>query len=467
MTIVSLPFVAIAVAGTVLVRVHWLKQWRAQVLAGLGLAFAASASGSVGDAFCLAAMTATGWVFIRLVARNKSAALLATGIGCIVVEFLIARQVLPHVPAPGWLKVGWTVGLSYIMFRVIHLIIDVHGDEFGPELTVPRYIAFLFCYLTFLAGPIQRMEDFLAGVQRQNNTRVMKDIETFLPGIATGYVKYTLIAAGCYAIQGWSQSAATGLRPALADAIGMLGFAAYLYASFSGYTDVVRGLAGMIGLPLPANFDRPWAAPNFLDFWSRWHISLSEWFKIYVFSPLVKGMIAAADRPRWVPALGAAGYFVTFALMGLWHGISWRYVLYGICLGAGVSVNKLYQNTLLRRLGRPGVAVLARAPLYTAGARALALTFFVVMLGFLWVPAESIGVENWGGWAAGALLTGVLIFALVLASSALGPRLGAARRASTVPVVPPSVLIGFQAAMVLVYVVVLGMPVPPLLYQFF
>ena len=467
MTIVGLPFLAIALASVLLLRAPWLQERRAEVLTCLSLAFAASATGSVGDAACLSAMAATGWIAIRVVARNKSPALLAAGIGCIVAEFLISRQLLSHAPAPSWLMVGQTAGLSYIMFRVIQLIVDMHGDEVDPNLKAGPYICFLFCYLTFLAGPIQRAEDFLAGVDRQVETSLRKDVATFLPAIAAGYVKYTIVAAGFFAVFTWSRDARAGLPPPAAHAVAWLSFAAYLYASFSAYTDVVRGLGGMIGLSLPPNFDRPLATTNFLDLWSRWHISLSEWFKLYVFSPLVKEMIAAARAPRWAPLLGAVGYFVTFFLMGLWHGVSWRFVLYGICLGAGVSVNKLYQIALLRRLGRPGVAALARRPLYVAGARALSLTFFIVMLGFLWAPADSVSRATAPDWAAGAGLTAALVFALVVAAPAAAARFQRARRAWPVSAVAPGVSVGLQAAAVTIYVAVLGLPVPPLLYQFF
>jgi alginate O-acetyltransferase complex protein AlgI len=463
MTIVGLPFVAIALAGVLLLRVPLLQRWRVQLLAGFSVVFAASASGSFGDALCLAGMAATGWIFMQIVACNKHPALLAAGIGCIVGEFLVFRQLLPHVPAPAWLLVGRTIGLSYVMFRVIHLVVDVHGDEVGRGLSPGQYIWFLFCYLTFLAGPIQRVQDFLAGVDRRGNTSLWQDVITFLPAISAGYVKYTIIAAGFFALFNWSQERGTGLPLPAVHAIGWLTFAAYLYTNFSGYSEVVRGLGGIIGLALPQNFDQPLATTNCLDFWSRWHISLSEWFKLYVFSPLVKEMIAAVGDLRWVPLLGAVGYFVTFFLMGLWHGVSWRFVFYGICLGAGVSVNKLYQNALLRRLGRPAVAALARRPLYIAAARALALTFIIVMLGFLWVPAASVNDATAAGWAAAAGMTGAFVAALVVAAPPVASHL----RAWQIPAIAPGVSVGMQAAAVVIYVVVLGLPVPPLLYQFF
>ena len=81
----------------------------------------------------------------------------------------------------------------------------------------------------------------------------------------------------------------------------------------------MRGVAHLFDFRLPKNFDRPIASTDFLDLWSRWHMTLSEWFKLYLFNPLTKAMIAAVDRPRWVPLLGAGGYLATFFMMGLWQ----------------------------------------------------------------------------------------------------------------------------------------------------
>jgi D-alanyl-lipoteichoic acid acyltransferase DltB (MBOAT superfamily) len=283
-----------------------------------------------------------------------------------------------------------------------------------------------------------------------------------MPLIVTGYLKFTIIAGVFFSCLAWSQQA--GVTPSVAHAVGWLSFAGYLYFSFAGYTDVVRGIGGLLGLDLPENFDRPYAAANFLDFWSRWHISLSDWFKLYVFNPAVKEMIAASGRPALVPYLGAAGYFITFFLMGLWHGVSVRFVLYGLCLGAGVSTNKLYQTMMLRRLGRQRMVALTRRPDYATIAQALAVSFFVLALGFLWIPAHPVGGDGAAGWIAGAglVVLGCLLMAAATraASRRWTVRWSDGRRAAMAVCV-------VQVIAIAGYLIGWGGFVPPLLYAFF
>src|SRR5262250_2889257 len=99
--------------------------------------------------------------------------------------------------------------------------------------------------------------------------------------------------------------------------------------------DVVIGIGRFYGFRLPENFDRPFAAGNFLEFWTRWHITLSNWFKVYVFNPGLRALAARVETPRAMPYLGVLAYFVTFLLMGVWHGSTRAFVIYGLLLGAG------------------------------------------------------------------------------------------------------------------------------------
>jgi alginate O-acetyltransferase complex protein AlgI len=461
MTIVGLPFLLIAIATVLGLHAAPLRARRAEVLTVASLAFVASVTASIGDALCLALMAATGWAFVKLLAHHKRLVLLGLGIGCVVAEFVVTRQILPQLAGPPWLMIGRTIGLSYVMFRVIHVIVDAHGDELPAGLRLRDYVCFLFCYLTFLAGPIQRIQTFSADLAAPLRVDLRSAAGQFVPLIVAGTLKFTLVAAAFFACFIWSQHAVAAAS--LTHAVGWLSFAAYLYFSFAGYTDVVRGIGGMIALDLPQNFDRPYAAANFLDFWSRWHISLSDWFKLYVFNPAVKEMIAATGRPALVAYLGAAGYFITFFLMGLWHGVSLRFVLYGLCLGAGVSVNKLYQTAMLRRLGRQRLARLTRHPAYATAAQALAVGFFILALGFLWIPADPAGGNDAGGWAGGA---GLVVLGSVLLAAAT--RL-AQRWKRPFPAGPRAamVLYGAQAVAVLAYLLLWDGFVPPLLYAFF
>jgi alginate O-acetyltransferase complex protein AlgI len=460
--VVDWPFLLVVAATVLSVRIPRLWRWRVEVLTAASLLFVASVTASIGDGACLLVMAATGWFALKVLARHKSHALLAAGIVSVLTEFAVSRQLLPHAGGPPWLVVGRTIGLSYVMFRVIHLIVDAHGDELPDNLRLRDYLGYLFSYLTFLAGPIQRFEMFSDDIANQIRMAWWPAIATFAPVIVTGYLKFTVAAAVFYACFAWSVGPVASVPPAVLDALASLSFAAYLYFSFSGYTDIVRGIGGLIGFDLPENFDRPFAAANFLDFWSRWHISLSDWFKLYVFNPAVKEMISRCGRPALIPYFGAAGYFIAFFLMGLWHGVNARFVLYGLCLGAGVAANKLYQTEVSRRLGRRRFNALTSHPAYSVCAQGLAVSYFILILGYLWVPA--IGVDALGAWAEAAFLVvaGVLLL-IVLIRAANRP----ATRLARVLADATGIVCFVQAAAVLVYLVLLRGFVPPLLYEYF
>ncbi|MGH7030857.1 MAG: MBOAT family O-acyltransferase [Stellaceae bacterium] len=459
--VASAPFLLIAIGTALLLRIERLRVHRAQVLTIASLAFAIAVTASWLDAACLCVMAGSGWFFIKAVLVCKKSLLLGVAIAAIIAEFLLTRQL---VPGTGWLPgvaLGRTIGLSYIMFRIIHLIVDAHGDELPPGHAGLRdYVCYLCFFPTFLAGPIQRMQDFSAELARLAPARVRPlPPETLCP-IIRGYFKFIVLAGLFFAGFRWSE----GVSPAAdapRQAAAFVLFASYLYVSFSGYTDVVRGVAGLFDFHLPENFDRPYLSANFLDLWSRWHISLSDWFRLYLFNPLTKELIAAANRPRIVPLLGAAGFFITFLVMGLWHGTTIRFVLYGLCLGAGVSGDKLYQTAMQRMCGRPGYARMSRRPAYVAMSRGLAVTYFVLALGFFWVPSAP-APSAIGAWAAtaGLVLLAMLVLSAVAAATA-GKR-GAAR--SRVP----QLLLGCaEGAAIVAYLVILHGAAPPLIYQFF
>jgi alginate O-acetyltransferase complex protein AlgI len=460
--VVAWPFFLVVAVTVLSFRIPRLRRWRLEVFTAASLIFVASITASIGDGACLLVMAATGWFALKALGRRKSPALLAAGIVCVLTEFAVSRQILPQAIGPSWLMVGRTIGLSYVMFRVIHLIVDAHGDELPDDLRLRDYLGYLFSYLTFLAGPIQRFEMFSDDIAGQIRTARMPAIATFAPAIVTGYLKFTVVAAAFYACFAWSLGTVASVPPAVLDALGSLSFAAYLYFSFSGYTDIVRGVGGLIGFDLPENFDRPFAAANFLDFWSQWHISLSNWFKLYVFNPAVKAMIARCGRPALMPYFGAAGYFIAFFLMGLWHGVNARFVLYGLCLGAGVAANKLYQTEMSRRLGRRRFNTLTRHPVYSVCAHGLAVSYFVLILGYLWVPA--FGVDALGAWAeAAVLVVACVLLLIVLVRAANGP----ATRLASILADASGLVCFVQAAVVLAYLILLRGFVPPLLYEYF
>lgn len=455
-SIASAPFLLIALAAVLILRSARAQARRVEILLFASLLFAALATATLVDAACLAGMVALGWFSVKIVTADKRRLLLAAALAAIVGEFVLTRQLVPGERWLAGVALGRTIGLSYVMFRILHLIIDAHSDELPGPIRLHDYLCYLFFFPTFLAGPIQRLPDFAAALVAPPARQLPAEA---VFAIVRGYFKFAVLAGLFFT----AFNASRNLGPAAAAlprAAAFVCFAAYLYVSFSGYTDVVRGVAGLVGFRLPINFDRPLQSANFLDVWSRWHISLSDWFKLYLFNPLTKELIAAAERPRLVPYLGTVGFFATFFMMGLWHGTSVRFALYGLVLGAGVSIDKLFQTAMTTALGRRRYGALMRRPAYAAISRGLAVSYFVLALGFFWIPAAAAPVAL-GRWAAAA----ALVCLGMLALAAAGITIEAVER--RLPRLPTALLCGLEAAAIAVYFIALHGTAPPLIYQFF
>jgi D-alanyl-lipoteichoic acid acyltransferase DltB (MBOAT superfamily) len=192
----------------------------------------------------------------------------------------------------------------------------------------------------------------------------------------------------------------------------------FLYANFSGYIDIVIALARLMRVSLPENFDRPFSASSFIDFWSRWHITLSTWLKTYVYNPLLVTLMRRFTSRSIEPVLGVFSFFVTFFLVGLWHGRSSEFVTFGILQGGGVAINKIWQLSLTRTLGRNRYKALAASPVYVAAGRGLTFSWFAFTLFWFWAGwaqiktvASSLSPFHWIGVWAAVFLVAVVVLA--------------------------------------------------------
>jgi len=167
-------------------------------------------------------------------------------------------------------------------------------------------------------------------------------------------------------------------------AVVVAAFPVYLYFNFSGYMDVVIGVARFLRLELPENFRQPFLAEGFIEFWNRWHITLSTWIKTYVYSPLLLSAMRRFPSPNAQAWLGVGCYFVAFFIIGVWHGRTSEFIFFGVLLGLGVSINKLYQIAMTKRLGRKRYVQLCATRLYAACSRALTFTWFAVASAWFW-----------------------------------------------------------------------------------
>jgi alginate O-acetyltransferase complex protein AlgI len=412
----SLGFLAFSIVVSLL-HAAWANQlWRQCVMLLANLAFLASFSASPpmlipGAAFLLlgyGCLRATRWVSARHAA---------------------AVFVVSTVLAFCWLKKYWflsflpflpfaylTVGLSYVFFRVLGLIIDAQSE---PELTAigpVQFFNFAVNFPTLLAGPIDRYQNFALPAR----TPSVGDVSDGIQRIAVGFCKVLVLST---LVGGWQTAATQQLLQAEGAALiawASVSFGLYpvfLYFNFSGYTDIVLGVGRWLGRKYPENFDAPFSSRNFIEFWSRWHMSLSFWLRDYVYTPLLRrGMMMGLPR-SFDPYLGVVAYFVTFFLIGIWHGSTVIFALYGLLLALGVSGNKLFQTAMSRRLGAKRYRKLADRKDYQYLSRALTYTFYCFCMICFWntdLQAIELLTHLRAAGAAVAFLVLLAITAVVL-----------------------------------------------------
>ena len=415
MAVPSWQFLVFALFGAVLFNLAYLARWRATSAAGhwreavwlvMNLAFVWSFAPTVIPLAPLAGFLALGYLCLELARRGQPLApivlVLAVFIWLKRYSFIPSSLLLP----PGMMLIG----LSYIFFRVMHLVIDA-GQGVEERIGVVRYLNFTLNFPAFISGPIQRREDYEA-----NNALplTLADIGVAAWRMVLGAFKVLVLSAALHA---WQNSLIARLASASYPIVNVSAiivlYALFLYANFSGYTDFVIGIARLYRLRLPENFDRPFSATNFIDFWSRWHISLSQWLRSYVFNPLLMTWMRRykAARSQQYPSVMA--FFITFFLVGAWHGPTSEFLFFGLLQGGGVAGNRLYQVTMTRRLTPAGYRQLTARPLYRAVARGLTFTWFAFTLLWFWATWPQIG-----GLAASLGPVGVVAAAVATIASA-------------------------------------------------
>jgi len=268
---------------------------------------------------------------------------LMAGNTCIVVTLVIQLAFFAAVKRYPWLDLFagfpepvFVIGISYILFRQVHLLVDAPFLKTQP-INLVQYTAFMLSPWTLIAGPIQQYDDFQTGLQsigRPNRDAILKAAHRILNGLLKAFVVAPLFLPSSD-IRFLERADATW-----ADFfIVLYSYPIYLYLNFSGYMDIVIGASALCGFhTLPENFNRPYLARNIQDFWMRWHISLGVWIRRYVFTPLSVGLVKRSPQSAhpWMIALAV---MVTFFLVGLWHGTTSNYIVFGLLHGLAVLTN--------------------------------------------------------------------------------------------------------------------------------
>jgi alginate O-acetyltransferase complex protein AlgI len=326
---------------------------------------------SLADYFLVARMVRGGhkrlWLFLSI--ANSLAILVAFKYLLFLVSnvnTLFAWVRVPYVlTAPGWLL---PAGLSFYLFQSIGYVIDCYYGLAEREPSLLTHATFVAFFPRLLAGPIERASNLLPQL-RQNGRVTVEDFSEGLSLFVVGLFK-KVACADYFASYVEKIYAAPTQSDAPALILATFLFAWQIYFDFSGYTDMARGIARMMGIRLMLNFNSPYLAASLGEFWNRWHISLSSWFKDYVYIPLGGNRKGSFNTYRNI--------FLTMVLSGLWHGAAWTFVLWGT----------------IHAMGRFATREMERTPFYRNRVPKLAkqaFVFVIVMFAWVFFRAPSIG----------------------------------------------------------------------------
>ena len=303
------------------------------------------------------AFAGLGYLLIRFL-RNAPTGAYVAGVAAFVLLFIYMKRYTfleALLPGTALTSVLSTVGLSFLFFKILHVLIDARSGTLGP-LDPATYLAYCTNFTTFVMGPIQRYQDHRT---QWNDVETAPDLETYLDAIIrilVGFVK-------AYVLAEWAKPFTIALtqdptaRTTGELVIGIYAFNLYLYLNFAGYCDVVIGAGTLFGLRPPENFDKPFLARNISEFWQRQHRSLSLWLTDYVFTPTFKSLLETRRFAAHPLVAVSLSLMITMTVSGLWHGTSLGFLLFGLTHGAYLVVHRTWDAILNKQFGRKSVRV--------------------------------------------------------------------------------------------------------------
>ena len=337
----------------------------------------------------LGALGVAGLVSILWRSRPGSPFLLVGLSGVIVLAFIVIKAPGITDTAAAWLQelprggediatdvpFSW-LGFSYVAFRLLHTVRDRQAGRL-PVVSLSEYVNYVIFFPAFTAGPIDRVERFVTDLRSPLQLQNDDWLEAGTRLIVGLFKKF--VVAELLAVISVSDLLVEYVRSAGWMWLFVYAYALRIYFDFSGYTDMAIGMGRLLGVRLPENFDAPYLKHNIALFWNSWHMSLTQWFRFYVFNPLTRQLRSG----RWVPPTWLAiliTQLVTMLLIGLWHGITWGFAVWGIWHGLGLFAHNRW--TEFARARWPGGIQPAGAR-RAAGILGALLTFHFVAVGWL------------------------------------------------------------------------------------
>ena len=293
----------------------------------------------------------------------------------------------------GW--AGWRIGplrynlvlppaISFYTFASLGYVLDVYYERIQPVSSARDYTLFVSFFPKLLSGPITRSGELL-GQFKERVRASAEDVEIGLSYVLIGAVQKLVIADQISAHVGQT-FASPKQFDSLTLLLGLMGYTVQIYCDFAGYSAMAIGFARVLGFKLPENFQMPLSATSITDFWRRWHMTLSKWFRDFVFLPL-----EMATRANPIPNLRiSVNILLMMLLVGLWHGPSWNYVIFGGIHGLALVIHKLWTAWDPLKPVRKRAAVKF---VWTAGAHFLTLGVVLVAFAFFRAPTFSAAID--------------------------------------------------------------------------
>ena len=312
-------------------------------------------------------------------------------------------------------------GVSFFVFQAISYLADVRRGDIPAQRNVITYASYQVFFPHLIAGPIVRYRDVIGDLVAPGLSAA--NFSCGVSRFAHGLLKKCLIADGVAPVADSVFALPSGEIDFQLGWLGATAYAIQIYFDFSGYSDMAIGMAQMYGIRFHENFDRPYASRSITEFWRRWHMTLSSWFRDYVYIPLGGNRGGSLATYR--------NLLIVFALTGFWHGAAWTFVLWGLYHGAFLVLERISLSAPLQSLQRPALRWLYCLPVvvfgwvvFRATSVGQSLEIWQAMLNpFAWLPFEIVAMRaGLSPYSMAALAGGAMIF-LLPGRTSLGARL--------------------------------------------
>jgi alginate O-acetyltransferase complex protein AlgI len=246
-------------------------------------------------------------------------------------------------PALEFSKIILPIGISFFTFQAMSYLVDVYRNNAPVQKNFLKLALYISLFPQLLAGPIVRYKNVADQIESRTTT-----IDSFASGIrrfAVGLARKTLIADPLALAANQAFSTAPDQLTTPMAWLGIIAYTLQIYFDFAGYSDMAIGLARMLGFEFQENFNSPYVARSIKEFWQRWHISLSTWFRDYLYIPL--------GGNRHSPVRTYVNLLIVFVVCGFWHGAAWNFFIWGMIHGFFIIIERLGFEHVLKKLPRP------------------------------------------------------------------------------------------------------------------